>query len=343
MRFVKTEDLEKGMRLAKPIYNRNGVLLYDRDTKLTKQGINSVNNFNLIGIYILEPTEPLPPMSEEDIEFERFQTMGVFGLREDIDQLLYNRKPENLENLVNLIQRNYARRDKKVNTLQNLRSGEDYSYKHSLYIAILASVMARRMKFTDIEIHDVIMAGLIHDIGMVNVIKNDYISDDIKLILDYHNKLETNKTIAKPDEKKLLLAKVLWTADVYDDMTSMHIDKEPKSEIVAIRYLLNNVDKHEDVVVGALIDSMKLLYPGICVELTNKSSGVIIVGNEENVLRPIVLGFNYNEIYNFQFDDVYEKIQIKDIMKTLDKRVQIDNATISEYMKNSKVIRYKKD
>ena len=49
------------MRLAKPIYNRMGVLLYERDTRLTIQGINSIENFGLIGIFILEPAEPLPP------------------------------------------------------------------------------------------------------------------------------------------------------------------------------------------------------------------------------------------------------------------------------------------
>ena len=66
MLFVKTEDLKAGMRLAKPIYNKNGVMLYDRNSKITSQGIISVNNFGLIGIYILEPAEPVPPMSEDD-------------------------------------------------------------------------------------------------------------------------------------------------------------------------------------------------------------------------------------------------------------------------------------
>ena len=32
MQFVKTADLKPGMRLAKPIYNKMGVLLYERDT-----------------------------------------------------------------------------------------------------------------------------------------------------------------------------------------------------------------------------------------------------------------------------------------------------------------------
>ena len=75
MQFVKTEDLKPGMRLAKPVYNKNGVLLYDRNSKLTLPGINSISNFGLIGIYILEPAEPLPPLSREDIEFEQSQTI----------------------------------------------------------------------------------------------------------------------------------------------------------------------------------------------------------------------------------------------------------------------------
>lgn len=50
MRFIKSEDLKTGMRLARPIYNKNGVLLYERNSKLTVQGINSVKNFGLLGI-----------------------------------------------------------------------------------------------------------------------------------------------------------------------------------------------------------------------------------------------------------------------------------------------------
>ena len=55
MLFVKVDELKPGMRLGKPIYNKNGVLLYDRDTKLTMQAIYGIKNFRLLGLYILEP------------------------------------------------------------------------------------------------------------------------------------------------------------------------------------------------------------------------------------------------------------------------------------------------
>ena len=107
MIFVKTENLKTGMRLAKPIYNKNGVLLYDRNSKLTLPGINSVRNFGLIGVYILEPAEPLPPLSREDLEFEQLHTIYFFRLREILDFIL-KKKPLNdlvpfLEDILRLL------------------------------------------------------------------------------------------------------------------------------------------------------------------------------------------------------------------------------------------------
>lgn len=360
MRFVKTEDLAKGMRLAKPIYNKNGVLLYDRDTKLTKQGINSIKNFNIIGIYILEPAEPLPPMTEEDIEFERFQTMSMFGLKEDLDMILSDKKPVNIENLIKMIIKNYCRRGKKVNFMQNIRSTEDYVYKHSINVAIMSAMMAYRLKVSTINTRALIYSALIHDIGKlmstasqqpeseedeseintkieqrgVNFLLNsDFIVDEVKTIL-----LEKVRNSSKPSleagrDEVSLSTKILQIAELYDDVTSMKLDEEPISDVVAVRTLLNNRDKYDSKVVGALVDSIKMLYPGVCVELTNGYTGLVIKVNKDDVLRPMVLCFVDNKLYNLGDNDVFKIVQIRDIMKTMDKRVKIDKATIDEYMK----------
>ena len=114
MIFVKREELKIGMRLAKPIYNKKGVLLYERDSKLTMQGIESVKNFGLIGIYVLEPAEPLPPMSEEDIEFERFQSIAEFTIEEELKNMQKNHKQSGLRLFVDKIISNYGRLDHKT-------------------------------------------------------------------------------------------------------------------------------------------------------------------------------------------------------------------------------------
>ena len=125
MIFVKQSDLKEGMRLAKPIYDKKGVLLYERDSKLTRQGIESVRNFNIIGLYILEPAEPLPPLSEEDIMFEKFQMVSTFAIQEEWKTMREKNKAPNIPNLVSQIVKNYGRLDHKVNFVQSLRSQED--------------------------------------------------------------------------------------------------------------------------------------------------------------------------------------------------------------------------
>ena len=71
MHFVRTEDLKTGMRLARPVYNKKSILLFDRNSLLSVQAIESIRNFGPIGVYVLEPAEPLPPMTQEDLEFLR--------------------------------------------------------------------------------------------------------------------------------------------------------------------------------------------------------------------------------------------------------------------------------
>ena len=169
MQFVKTADLKPGMRLAKPIYNRMGVLLYERDTRLTIQGINSIENFGLIGIFILEPAEPLPPLSREDLEFEQFQTIYMFKLKDNMDKLVDNLVPSTLLSLVDDIQRHYGSLDHKLNFTQTLRSSADFVYKHSISVGILSAMISNEMQLPAEDIRALITASLLYDFGYLYV------------------------------------------------------------------------------------------------------------------------------------------------------------------------------
>lgn len=45
MHFVKTEELKTGMRLARPIYNKKSILLFDRNSLLSVQAIEKHTQF----------------------------------------------------------------------------------------------------------------------------------------------------------------------------------------------------------------------------------------------------------------------------------------------------------
>ncbi|MDE7257870.1 MAG: HD domain-containing protein, partial [Lachnospiraceae bacterium] len=172
MLFVKKDDLKVGMRLARPIYNKDGVLLYERNSKLTMQGIVSIKNFGLIGIFVLEPAEPVPPMTQADIDFERFQTMCVFSIKEELEKILQTKRLYKMPTIAANITKNYGHLDKKLNFVQNLRSKEDYIYKHSLNVAILCAMVTHVMNLRLDEQVETVQAAIIHDIGKLTIPKN---------------------------------------------------------------------------------------------------------------------------------------------------------------------------
>ncbi len=360
MIYVKSEDLKVGMRLARPIYNKKGILLYGRNDKITRQGIESVKNFGLIGLYILEPAEPLPPMSEEEMEFERFQTMAVFVIRDNLDSIMQGQEPESLMQQTDELVRRFGNLNHRINFNQNLRSPEDYIYKHALNVAILAALLSHRAGFTIIEQTEVVVAALLHDIGKLSLpaelrSKSDNLTDEdrnavaravilgIDKISDAFNLPAGVKgTLMQLCQLQYLPenapdrifkgVKVLMVANAYDEYTAMQLDMNPHTEVEAIRMLQSAPELYDQKMVKNLMDCVKILYPGVCVELTNSERGLVLRENENDILRPMVLGFNTNEIYDLDVGSVFKEIQIKDIMKTMDNRIKVDPERLKEYM-----------
>ncbi len=363
MKFVPTENLKPGMRLAKPIFNKKGVMLYERDTKLTPQGINSVRNFELIGIYILEPVEPLPPMTEEDREFERFQTMSVFVLQEIIENILNGEAPQKLNQLSQEILAKFSVKNEKFTFMQNLRSKQDMVYKHSLNVAIIAAAIAGKMNISLARQRYIVMTALLHDIGRLKLSEkvaqksvadlteedqemifsclesgyltlrdNGNINDEvlrntqmfIKTLREIKT-LEAGKLLAKNN----LETEILKVAYYFDELTAMKYGEEPQSDIAAYQYLKHPKNQMNSQVVKALTQVIHLVPPGCSVQFTNGEKGIVLTENDDDVLRPFVLNFRDNKIFNLADGKTYEQFQIKDVLKTLDNRYLM----VEEYQK----------
>lgn len=301
MKFVKTEDLKAGMRLAKPIYNRSGVLLYERNSQLTAPGIKSVKNFGLIGIYILEPAEPVPPLSEEDLEFEQCQTVYMFRLRECIDLIQKRKKMDNLLPFLEDLLKHYGSLDHRVNFNQNLRSAEDFIYKHAISTAILVAMMTSRLGFSHTKQLSMVTAALLYDIGYRHVPKtilekganleqgdkdiiqhsleqglnylsmyqNDYefMPQALSLCLAYIYSTNPAKAL-KLDSDLLSMMMILKIADHFDRMTAMNLGHEPKSEIIAMQYLKSHPQEFHPDMVAVLAQCIHIVPHAASVDLS---------------------------------------------------------------------------
>jgi hypothetical protein len=365
MLFVKTADLKPGMRLAKPIYNKTGVLLYERDTKLTPQGISSIENFGLIGIFILEPAEPLPPLSQEDLEFEQFQTVYMFKLKENMDRISDNLPPTSLLELVQNIQTRYGSLDHKMNFTQNLRSSADFVYKHSISAAILCAMISNEMKVPYPSQQALVTAALLYDIGYLYVPQTildkgedlspedrDFIQVNLErgyetvrpqfdnmdfppLSLEIIQQVVFSKSAARklkePAPNLKLLIDILKVADQFDRMTAMNINKPPVSEMNAMEYLRKRTPKYSTRVIAALAECIHILPTGACVDLSDGEKALVLMDNPADYTRPMVLKFSNNIIYDLSDPAIGDSLKIVDIMKTMDNRIHIDENTLQHF------------
>lgn len=366
MQFVKTNDLKPGMRLAKPIYNRMGVLLYERDTKLTFQGINSIENFGLIGIFILEPAEPLPPLSREDLEFEQFQTIYMFKLKDNMDKLQHNLAPETLLSLVGDIQTHYGVLDHKLNFTQTLRSSADFVYKHSISVAILTAMIANQMGLPEEDANAVVTAALLYDFGYLYVPQSvldkgdDLTESDLgfiqmnlergyETIRPRYEECDLPKTsleiiqqiifqnsrtlkIKEPADNIRLLRDILKVADRFDRLTAMNINNPPVSEIAAMSFLRQHSDVYNPLVVNALAECIHILPTGACVDLSDGEKALVLQENAADFTHPMVLKFSNNVIYDLSDPIISKSLRIVDIMKTMDNRIAIDEETLKHFV-----------
>lgn len=369
VKFVRWEDLKCGMRLARPIYSKSGVLLHDRDAKLTEGSIRSVRNFGLLGIYILEPAEPLPPMSEEDLIFEKFEITTVAALQEEISKLIKFRKPNKLQVIVSQIIRQYGHLEGKIHFYQNLRSRDDYVFRHMFNTAILCTMMGRRMNLSVEDRQLLVTAALLHDIGKVgtkntavyggendkgkiadlyedalfgcDLIEQCFNADGVKLKRICQQALKAQRAVDLGEEsevrKMVKEASILQVAGRFDEITGMSLTGESQSEVKAVIEFMDNDRIYDREAVKALIDSVYILFPGVSVVLNTGEKALVINENPDNILKPTVISFRRNTIMMLSDRD-YHDIRVSDIMKTLDNRYVMDkNAMQSAGISNSDI------
>lgn len=334
MQFKRINELKDGMRLARPIYNKNGVLLFERDSKITSAGIASIQNFGLIGLFILEPAEPCPPMSPEDIEFERFQTVNVFSLMDEIAMIRAKGKAIKLPVIVANVLKSYGHLDKKINFIQSLRSSEDAVFKHALNVAILAAMMSNKLNIRVEERTDTVTAAFLMRTVDPDVVEKIFTSTpNVRRYCFQADKIIEGVKTGEMDSHVRLMdgGKILAVADVFDEMTAMHDGGTPESEVATVRYLLDHEDMFDRKVVMGLVDSINILVPGVCVELNNGAKALVLNENRQNLFEPMVLSFQGNEIIDLSNRSMYGDLRIVDIMKTLDNRNVIDKDMLAKY------------
>ena len=342
MLIVSVEKLREGMQLADDVYSTSATeykLLYEKGRflsfamieELRKCGIKTVNivSGGIDGIASRreinlphkseQPKRPEKPINQ-NLSRALTDLNKIFECNEEIKELS-KQSVERVDNIAdNIIADIAGNSDFLANQMIALQNYDDYTYKHCLRVAMLAAGVCGEIGLSSEETKEVVIAGLLHDIGKSNIDHDIIIKpgkltdkeyDEIKRhpligynilkkggsfsanvlsgVLFHQEKFDGTGYPTGISGKKIpLIARILSICDVFDALTSNRPYRKPWSVAETEEYILGGSGTHFDLdVTKAFLRAFNPYPVGTMVSLSDGRHGVVVKDNE-NVLRPTV-------------------------------------------------------
>ena len=188
-KYMRTRQLQPGMKLDHPVVDRLGRNLVARGAVLDEYMIASMVQMGIMSVYIQvddgvteeENTLPVSAAAQENIEKLRTEDRAKVTLSASVRervatgiQFIYN-NPESPEmdkatnyiadSLMDSINNNNAI----AIDISALKTSDEYTFKHSVDVATISMIVAKQQGMASGQIREIGVAGLLHDIGKTKV------------------------------------------------------------------------------------------------------------------------------------------------------------------------------
>ena len=155
MRYIPIEKTEQDMILARSVYDNTGRVLLSCGTVLTDEYIDKLYDRGLPGIYIEDKLA-------EDIEIEEAISEE---LRNEGAEALRNGDVDAAMGVGRRIVDEIIQNPRVTLDLIDLRSYDDYTYRHSVNVAVISTVIGINMQLNRLALDELSIAAILHDIG----------------------------------------------------------------------------------------------------------------------------------------------------------------------------------
>lgn len=176
MKKIYTAKLSPGMQVGKEIVAETGMVLIEKGVRLTQFMIASLEKWGIPFVQIEDGFMRLPDAvaSDQTSEISAFleEYMAVYDqIFEAFEHIRYFKEvpvlamQELAETRIRLLVDMLGA----INYLFQIRSYSQDTFQHSLNVAIISGVIGKWMGYREADLNDVVLAGLLHDIGKLFV------------------------------------------------------------------------------------------------------------------------------------------------------------------------------
>lgn len=359
-KYVRTRSLKNEMIIDQAIVDRAGRVLIARGTLLDEYHIMSLVKMGIPGVYIYDgelesaasdstqaaAPPKIAPAIQNKIEKNTVQDRAKVNLSESVKarvvagiQYLYNDTAaegftDTTRSITDDLMKAISDNDAIAVDISTLKVSDEYTFKHSVDVATMSMIVAKKYGLNDKEIYELGISGLLHDVGkskIPNEILNkagrltdnefsmmkqhslfgygilkekEDLSVSIKMgVLQHHEKMNAKGyPMGVSAEKINLFARIISVADIYDALVTERPYKKPFSPRDAVEMIMSMTEELDINVMRSFLESV-ILYPvGTDVELSTGEKARVIENNPKYVLRPKVIGLKTGK--SFDLSDI---------------------------------------
>lgn len=329
MIYVPVELLKQNMIIAKDInLNVNDEFclpLLRKGQILNNVFINKIKSHKISGVYV--ENNLAKDIIVNDIINENLKITILRDIKKNFNNYKNNQGEinpyivENISKIARSLVLDILSNDEILINLIDLKNYDDYTYRHSLCVAILSITTGISLELNENMLTEIAICGLLHDIGKmtipINIInkpdlltpeefelvkrhpitavkilkKNRFITQPIlDGILSHHEKYDgTGYPNGLKGDDIPLYGKILAVADVYDALTSTRSYRRACFPNEAIEYVMGCADIHFDYeILQAFLKNIAAYPIGTFVSLSDGNVAIVVKNLNVNPLRPII-------------------------------------------------------
>ncbi len=361
-KFISTRILKPGMVIDQSIVDRTGRVLLERKTPLDNYYINALQKLGIGGIYIREGEEEeiedgieASPEVIDKIEKMKVPDKAKLKLSESVKarvsegiQFLYsNPESEGFTNaassISNDLMKAIADNDAIAVDISTLKVSDEYTFKHSVDVASMSMIIAKRLELDDKQVYQIGISGLLHDLGKsqipnevlnkpgklsdeefsimkqhpllgYNIIKDKSdIAQEIKMgVLQHHEKINGKGYPLRLEGEKIhKYARILSVADIYDALVTERPYKKAFTARDAVEMIMAMTGELDFNMIQGFLDSV-ILYPvDSVVTLSTGEHAKVVKNNPGYPMRPKVVTLRNGTVYDLANNISYANIIIE--------------------------------
>jgi putative nucleotidyltransferase with HDIG domain len=344
-RPVRIEKLKAGMTVAQPVLSEAGRVLLGHGAVLTGDMIRYLRAWRIPFVDVVMPEKNwsekpvLGVIYTESLEIigQTFEKVRVFH------EIPVAECKELVGNYVEIM----IDIPGVVDSLYRIKGQCEYTYRHSLNVAIIAGILGKWLGFKGQELRDIMLAGLLHDVGKAYISKSILdkpakLTDDEMNIMRMHS-LHGYRLIARSDDVPSTVklgilqhherddgsgyplglhcasiseyGKIIAIADLYDAMTSDRVYRSKLPPFTAVETILAEMyGKLDPQLCLTFTSNLSQHLIGALVELSDGNTARVVLLNDVLASRPVV------QLINGMYIDLEKRRDIS-IVAVLDEEV----------------------